>query len=113
MINQIVDGILSHLYDLIHAFFTSFHIVIDPVYEWWAFGVLFFLACAVIGWFLPFKWVRATLFGAVVLVGAFLAGGTKMHKEDEADEAARAKARQKTRKPVAKAPPASSIFPWW
>lgn len=102
MINSIVDAILSHLYDVIHAFFLSFHIVIDPIYEWWAFGVLAFLGALVIGWFLPFKWVRAGLGFALLLVGAYIAGGTKMHSEMAAEIAA-SKAKPKPRtapKPV-------------
>jgi|HubBroStandDraft_6_1064221.scaffolds.fasta_scaffold753014_2 hypothetical protein len=113
MINQIVDGILAHLYDLIHGALTSLHIVIDPIYEWYAFGLLFFAACGVIGWFLPFKWVRAGLGVALLLVGAFIAGGVKMHTEMK-EEIAKSKVKPKpaTHKPAPQQEP--SIFSqWW
>ena len=57
-----------------------FHRLLDPLYllEWYALLALAFLAAFTIGYFLPFKWVRASLGFVLLLAGAFVAGGTTM-----------------------------------
>lgn len=61
--------------------------LIDPwiagliLFEWWALFVLFVAVCMLIGFFLPFKWIRAGLGGMVLLALAFVIGGTKMYRD--------------------------------
>lgn len=75
-----LDSIWNFLADKWHGF-------IDPwlagliLFEWWALFILFVAVCCVIGFFLPFKWIRAGLGGAILLAGAFVAGGTKMYRD--------------------------------
>lgn len=86
----LMDDLLDGARDRIAAALSeAYQSLIDPLFGWmssplvwWGLrgaGVIF--ACFVIGWFFPFKWVRAPLGAIVALVLAFLAGMYQMHKE--------------------------------
>jgi hypothetical protein len=74
-------------------------------YFWWvndsltyyfavAIGIL--LVLLVIGWFLPLKSVRLLIGGAIMLMGAFLAGAAEMHEDARKRlEAEKAKERER------------------
>lgn len=49
--------------------------------EWWGLLLLFIVFCGIIGFFLPFKWIRAGLGGLILLAGAFVMGGTVMYRD--------------------------------
>jgi len=107
MINSILDQIWAYVL----AALESIHIVINPLWEWYFWGFLFFIICLVIGYFLPFKYIRAALGVALLLVGAFIAGGYKMHGEMSA-EIAKSKVKPKpVNRPVVE--PETSIFSQW
>lgn len=106
-----IDEILNNIQARIVAFFGGFHIVIDPIYEWYFFGFLAFVGALVVGYFLPFKWVRAGLGVFLLLVGAYIAGGRQMHGE-MAKEIAKSKVKPKpARLPAPEAD--HSIFSNW
>lgn len=80
IVQEFIDG----AWDKITGFFSG---IFDPVLnwlillEWWGLLLLFVAVCGVIGFFLPFKWIRAALGGMILLAGAFVAGGTKMYRD--------------------------------
>lgn len=53
---------------------------LTPLVEWYFYAAIAFAIICVIGFFLPFKWVRAILGGIVLLGGMFLAGGHFMYR---------------------------------
>lgn len=57
---------------------------LDPLYHWYAMGAAAFVAAFVVGYFFPFKWVRAALGFFLLLVGAYIAGGRQMHNDMQA-----------------------------
>jgi hypothetical protein len=75
--------------------FTSiFDFITDPIWVWYFWGAVAFVVALIVGYFLPFKWVRAGLGGTLVLIGAFIAGGRVMHGEMKAQvDDAKAKAK--------------------
>lgn len=56
-------------------------VIFDPLWLWYFALFLFFLALCVIGYFLPFKIVRASLGGGLLLAIAFVFGGKVMHDQ--------------------------------
>jgi uncharacterized membrane protein len=86
----IIDDVLDGARDRIaEAMSGAYHSVVDPLFGWmtnplipWGLkGAAVVAVCFVIGWFFPFKWVRAGLGFIVLLVAAFFAGLYQMHKE--------------------------------
>jgi hypothetical protein len=76
----LIDEFLTTLWRHISDTFSS---LLAPLLliEWWGLFGLFFVALLVIGYFLPFKWIRAGLGALLLLAGAFVAGGTKMYRD--------------------------------
>lgn len=74
MINGIIDSIFDRFRD-------TMEFINDPIWGWYAIAAMVFAAVLVVAYFLPFKWVRASLGGFLLLMGAFLAGGYRMHGE--------------------------------
>ncbi len=62
----------------------AFEWVFDPLWRWYTIGFGIFLVCAVVAYFLPFKWVRAALGAVIVVTGAYIAGGRHMRNEMKA-----------------------------
>jgi hypothetical protein len=79
MIDEFLTAIEQRIRE---AFGGLFHWLIEPLYllEWYFLFALLFLACFTIGYFLPFKWVRAALGLVLLIAGAFVAGGTAMYR---------------------------------
>jgi len=106
MIDSILDNIQMRIS-------VAFHGVIDfvtnPLWVWYFWGAVAFVVAVVIGYFLPFKWIRAGLGFALLLIGAFIAGGYKMHGE-MADELVKARTKPK---PPNHPPTNTSIFSQW
>lgn len=89
------DDLFKPVIDWFNAWYEY---LTDPLWVWYFYGALFFAACCVIAFFLPFKWIRAILGGAIVLVGAYIAGGRHMHKKlKEEVNAERAKRKEAER----------------
>ncbi|RZN13908.1 hypothetical protein [Bradyrhizobium sp. Leo121] len=104
MINDIITSIEDR-------FTASFEWLFDPLVYWFGIALLILIACIVISYFAPFKWIRAALGGVLVIVGAFLAGGVEMHKimnrklQEE-------KEKQKQREAEARAKDGGGWFKW-
>lgn len=79
LIKQFLDDIQSRIGDWFSSWLPSLVIT-----EWIVAYVLFFAALVVVGYFLPWKIVRATLGGLLLIAGAFLAGGITMAREFKA-----------------------------
>lgn len=114
MINEFLDNVQAR----ISAFFTDwfgswFAWMHDPLTFWILCFVALFAACFVVGWFLPFKWIRAGLGGILVIAGAFLAGGIEMRKEMN-ERLAKEREKQRKLSAARKAqPPQKSPGSWW
>lgn len=74
MIDSILDSIQQR-------FTNAVDFIFDPIWFWYVCGFGIFLVVMVIAYFVPFKWVRASLGAFLLLVGAFIAGGRVMHGE--------------------------------
>jgi hypothetical protein len=81
MIDEILNNIQGRITGAFSSLLSSFNFVFDPLYKWYLYGFIGFVITGVIGYFLPFKWVRAGLGAALVLGGAYIAGGREMHNE--------------------------------
>lgn len=82
MIGQVFDQIQQRITD-------AWDWLWDPLWGWYVMLILFFLLLLVIGFFVPFKWVRAFLGFLLALAAAFVAGGHVMrnkYKERLAEE---------------------------
>lgn len=101
-----VSSILDEIKTWTVALFATFHFTINPLWVWYFYGMIFFIICVIVAYFLPFKYIRAALGFALLLVGAFIAGGRQMHSE-MADQLKKAKTKPK---PVNTPPPDHSIF---
>jgi hypothetical protein len=87
-----IESILASIYTsiagkLAEAFAWAF----SPLWRWYAIGGAIILACIVLAWLSrllfdiePMKWLRFGLGLVVLLVGAYLAGGTQMYREQQA-----------------------------
>ena len=86
IIDDVLDGARDRIAEAINSAYAA---VLDPIFGWmasplvpWGFKAAGVIAvCFVIGWFFPFKWVRAALGAVVLLTAAFFAGLYQMHKE--------------------------------
>jgi uncharacterized membrane protein YphA (DoxX/SURF4 family) len=85
MAQEFIDAIEQRIRDL---FGGAWHWLIEPLYliEWYAWLALILGACLLIGYFAPFKWVRAALGLILLVAGAFVAGGTAMWRHLRRDE---------------------------
>jgi uncharacterized membrane protein YphA (DoxX/SURF4 family) len=79
MVDEFFNSVGQRLRDLVGG---AYHSLIEPLYllEWYAWLALILGACLLIGYFAPFKWVRAALGLILLLAGAFVAGGTAMYR---------------------------------
>jgi hypothetical protein len=77
IIDEFWDGLFGRLQGL-------WDFVTDPLWMWYFWGFVFFIVCVIVAYFLPFKWVRAGLGGAVLLMLAFVFGGKRMHDDMQA-----------------------------
>lgn len=105
MIEQAINSAFQAIADKFWAIWTPWaHALI--LFEWWALFILLVLVCLFVGFFLPFKWVRAILGGVIILAGAFVLGGTKMYR----DTRPKVKEQQKQKIQNRQAPPERGIF---
>jgi hypothetical protein len=96
IIDEVLDGARDRIAEALN---TAYQSLLDPLFGWmsnplipWGFkGAAVVAVCFVIGWFFPFKWVRAALGFVVLLVAAFFAGLYQMHKEMAAKAAKKIK----------------------
>lgn len=82
--STMITDLLAKLNSLIDAVVGSYWSVVDvftnPLPYWYiGFGMLV-IATLVIGFYLPWKWVRAFLGGVILLAGAYVMGGRHMYK---------------------------------
>lgn len=88
LIDEAVNKFFEGLGGFIKSLFGgAFDAVSDYIYisEWWLGFVVTLMVCVIIGYFLPFKWVRAAL-GFIVwtaLVAAWVATIVWKHMRDE------------------------------
>jgi hypothetical protein len=77
VVQEFIDAITARLQDI---FGSAWHWLIEPLYllEWYAWLALILGGCLLIGYFAPFKWVRAALGLVLLVASAFVAGGTAM-----------------------------------
>lgn len=89
MIDSILDAIISR-------FNATWDFVFDPLWVWYFWGIVALILAGIVAFFAPFKWVRAGLGVALLLIGAYIAGGRQMHgtMKEKLDEARR-KARER------------------
>jgi hypothetical protein len=81
MIIAMGDNLIGQVLDQIQQRLTStWEWLWDPLWQWYAIGGLIFVICAVIAFFLQFKWIRAGLGLFLLFVGTFIAGGYQMRK---------------------------------
>lgn len=82
IIDEFLDNVQGRIADFFTGWFSGwFAWMHDPLLFWTLYFIPFVAVLFVIGWFFPFKWVRATLGFLLLLVGAFMAGGIEMHRE--------------------------------
>lgn len=75
--DNLIAQVLDQLSERLRNFWDW---VWDPLWRWYLYLFLFFLFLLVIGYFLPFKWVRAAMGFALALAVAFVAGGRQMRE---------------------------------
>lgn len=84
------DNVIGQVFDQIQQKFSDgWNAIFDPIYVWYFWGGVFFLGAIAAAVFLQFKWIRAALGIAVLLVAAYIAGGRHMSqnmREKLADE---------------------------
>lgn len=68
--------------------------VIPTIWIWYGWGGIAFAVLLLIGFFLPFKWVRAGLGVVFALIVAYIAGGRHMGQIKD-DQAAKSKKKSK------------------
>ena len=92
LIDEFLDGAQTRIVAAFHGLIDPwFGWLFDPMIEWYFYGVLIFAACMLVGWFFPFKWIRAALGFVLLLVGSFIAGGKIMHDKMQAKTAKKRK----------------------
>lgn len=101
-----VSSILDQIKNWTVALLATFHFTINPLWIWYGYGMMILVIAMFVAYFLPFKYVRAAIGFALLLVGAFIAGGRRMHNE-MADQLKKVKTKPK---PVSTPPPDHSIF---
>jgi hypothetical protein len=80
LIDDFLDSVQLRISEFFTGWFASwFGWLFDPLIPWYAYGAMAFAAALVIGWFFPFRWVRAVLGFLLLLVASFIAGGKVMH----------------------------------
>lgn len=113
-----IDGILTSIYTSITEKVTgAFAFIFNPLWRWYAIFALFLLVCCVLIWlsrlfdFAPMKWLRFLIGAAILLAGAFVAGGHVMYREQQAKLKAE---RDKLKKrPIPKPPSGNGPFGGW
>lgn len=95
MIIAMGGNVIGEVLDQIGERFTNmWEWLWDPLWQWYAVGIMILLVVMLVAYFLPFRWVRAALGGVLLLVGAYIAGGRHMRqtfKDRLAQERARVK----------------------
>lgn len=92
LIDDFLDGAQTRIAAAFHNIIDPwFGWLFDPMLVWYSYGVAIFAVVVVIGWFFPFKWIRAGLGFLLMLVGAFIAGGKIMHDKMKAQAARKRK----------------------
>lgn len=100
MIKELLDGIQQRLSDGAAWLFAPFQFLIDwsPLFGHFALFVALIAFLLFVGFFLPFKWIRAGLGFVIVVAGAFVLGETNQFKKQLKD--AKARRQQERRKAV-------------